>query len=306
MDEFCVYHEGERAVQQRLGEATIAEQNGRVIAQGVMPTAIQFIAQQAVIVIGSIDENEQPWASLFFGAPGFSTADDKHLYIDRNELWENQPDIFWRNIQSKQDVGTQVIELSSRRRVRLNGKVISINQDLIVIDVERSYPNCPKYIQRRQTPFLDDLKKYKAEIVTAGDVICKKQQRLIANADTMFVTSVEHSAGVDVSHRGGNPGFMKVLDERTIRIADYPGNSMYNTLGNFEQNPVAGIVIPDFDTGLMLQLTGKAGVRWDLDDEKMQSGGTNRYWDLTVKRWIETKDAVPTNWDLIEPSPFNP
>lgn len=305
MDQLCVYHEGERMVQLRLGEVAIAKQNGRVIADGVMPTAIQFIAQQPALVIGSMDEVDQPWASILFGTPGFSTADERYLYIDRMMMWENQSDIFWRNIQTNQNIGTQVIELSSRRRVRLNGKVISIDQELVVIDVECSYPNCPKYIQRRQTPFHGDLTESKIEIIATGEVIGKQQQSLITDSDTMFVASCHQSAGVDVSHRGGNPGFMKVLDEERIRIADYPGNSMYNTLGNFEMNPVAGIVIPDFTNGSMLQLTGRIKVHWELDDEKMQSGGTNRYWDIRIEKWIQTKYAVPTNWELLEASPFN-
>jgi hypothetical protein len=122
----------------------------------------------------------------------------------------------------------------------------------------------------------------------------------------MFVASLHSLAGVDVSHRGGKPGFMKVLDERSIRIADYPGNSMYNTLGNFETNPVAGIVIPNFTNGTILQLTGNVEMQWDLPEEETPSGGTNRFWDLKVDRWIETKDAVPLNWELLDASPFHP
>ena len=60
------------------------------------------------------------------------------------------------------------------------------------------------------------------------------------SADTFFVASAHAERGVDASHRGGLPGFVRVLGDRTLEIPDYPGNSMFNTLGNPAADPRAG------------------------------------------------------------------
>ena len=57
--------------------------------------------------------------------------------------------------------------------------------------------------------------------------------------DVLFIATAHATRGADASHRGGNPGFIEVLDGKTVRIPDYAGNSMFNTLGNLVVNPAA-------------------------------------------------------------------
>lgn len=301
-----LYHEGELEVQKRTGEQVIAERNGRVIIGGMMPKAISFIQEQHMVVVGSIDYKNRPWASLIFGTPGFLTADETQIKINRSNMVNNDVDIFWQNIINQNDVGLLVIELSSRRRMRANGKIAHVDSSQVCVDVETSYPNCPKYIQRRHTQSSDSWKNKIAKRVGQDKKLIMNQIELINKADTMFVASQHPTAGVDVSHRGGNPGFMKVLNDQTIRIPDYFGNSMYNTLGNFVSNPVAGIIIPNFDTGSILQLTGSVQIHWDMNDEVLETDRTSRYWDFTVIELMEYQNAVPTDWELLDTSQFNP
>ncbi|MET3980291.1 hypothetical protein ABIB62_002893 [Mucilaginibacter sp. UYP25] len=61
-----------------------------------------------------------------------------------------------------------------------------------------------------------------------------------------------------MSHRGGETDFITFLDERAIRLPDYEGNSMFNMLGNFHINPIAGILIIDYSNGETVQFSGKA------------------------------------------------
>jgi predicted pyridoxine 5'-phosphate oxidase superfamily flavin-nucleotide-binding protein len=70
-----------------------------------------------------------------------------------------------------------------------------------------------------------------------GTALGRERTVLIRRADTFFAATAHASRGTDASHRRGNPGFAKVLDETTLRIPDYPGNSMFNTLGNLAVDP---------------------------------------------------------------------
>jgi hypothetical protein len=79
----------------------------------------------------------------------------------------------------------------------------------------------------------------------------------IFGADTFFVASAHPEQGVDASHRGGLPGFVQVLDQHRLRIPNFLGNSMFNTLGNFVSYLDAGLVFLDFDRSQVLQLSGR-------------------------------------------------
>ena len=81
---------------------------------------------------------------------------------------------------------------------------------------------------------------------------------------------------------------------------------MFNTLGNFVANPRAGLLFIDFDANRTLQLIGTPEVRWDLDESNDRTGGTRRYWDFTVERWLERELAHRVEWELLDYSPFNP
>ena len=102
----------------------------------------------------------------------------------------------------------------------------------------------------------------------------EKLYPLYEAADTFFVASAHPRRGTDVSHRGGDPGFVRMLDDHTLRVPDYAGNSMFNTLGNLHVNPRAGLLFVDFDRWRTLQLTGTATIRFDLEP---------RAWDFRVE-----------------------
>ena len=129
---------------------------------------------------------------------------------------------------------------------------------------------------------------------------------IIGQADTMFVASRHADSGADASHRGGTPGFIRIVDDNTLRIPDFHGNSMFNTLGNFEVDPRAGLCIPDFVHGQLLQLTGTASIHWDQEDPDNLTGGTHRFWEFKVKRWLLRDTPQQLEWEYLDASPFNP
>ena len=87
------------------------------------------------------------------------------------------------------------------------------------------------------------------------------------SADTFFLGTSHAQYGTDASHRGGPAGFVHA-DANGVRWPDFPGNNMFNSLGNLAVDPAAALLFVDFLSGRTLQLSGAAQVRWDDADER--------------------------------------
>jgi hypothetical protein len=202
------------------------------------------------------------------------------------------------------DLGILAIEFASRRRLRINGTIESMSADVLEIGVRESLPNCPKYIERRQLregPFSPQ-----SASSERGFALDCRRRALISRANTAFVGSVHPIRGLDSSHRGGSPGFMRFADAQIIRIPDYHGNSMFLTLGNFSVDSRASLTVLDFEHGRVLALSGSAQLRFGAEDPDQPTGGTGRYWDFTVEQWIEFAFPSTFRWEWLDSSPYNP
>jgi hypothetical protein len=202
------------------------------------------------------------------------------------------------------DLGMLAIEFASRRRLRINGSVAAVSVDGIKLVVRESVGNCPKYIQRRHHEL--SASSTSRRPVAHGHLVDDKRRTLIERADTAFVGSVHPARGTDASHRGGVPGFIKIVDATTLRVPDYPGNSMFMTLGNFEVDPRASLAVLDFERGRIVSFSGLARLRLVGENPRHPTGGTGRYWDLTVREWVQFDLPPALRWELLEASPYNP
>ncbi len=142
--------------------------------------------------------------------------------------------------------------------------------------MEQSFGNCPKYIQLREPRFARDpaLPSAARPVTSAG--LDMTARLLVQEADTFFVGTYADIGGrrqVDVSHRGGRKGFVRVGDDGWLTIPDFAGNRFFNTLGNIAVNPRAGLVFTDFSTGTLLQMTGEAEL---LPDDRADDSGRRR------------------------------
>lgn len=299
------YHEGERAVQERAGERALAERNGSVIDTTIPTGAMAFIGQQRFTVIGTADAEGQPWASLVAGPPGFihAPAPDTVL-LSLETAWRHPADAWPDRLATEPRLGMLLIELGTRRRLRVSGTA-ACDQRQVRVAVERAYPNCPKYIQRRHLR-VAETSIPPAAPARRGIMVHDDQRDILESADTLFVASLHHEHGIDASHRGGRPGFLRLLDSATLRIPDYPGNSMFNTLGNLTVHPRVGLLVPDFEAGRALHLIGSATVRWDLADPEGVTAGTGRFWDVTIAETLELPLPPMMAWEFLDASPFNP
>jgi len=305
MNDSSNFHDGERAVQRRAGEAFIAERNGAMVASTVVRGARPFIESQFMVMVGSVDGHGSLWASVLYGRPGFArSADGGTVHIDAPCGSRDMEDPLWHALRAGESLALLFVDLGTRRRYRVNGVVRDIHEGGFEVAVREAFPNCPKYIQRRQLRALDEAPRRAQS--ASGNVLAGSVAAIVKQADTLFVASRHPSAGLDISHRGGDPGFARIVDPATLRIPDYAGNSLFNTLGNFAVDPQAAIAIPDFENGRLLQLTGTATLRWDDEGPDDVSGGTGRSWDFHIRQWVLRDAMQRASWEYIDASPYNP
>lgn len=302
-----VYHPGEEAIQQITGESLQAGKNGKMVSDSIVKGAVNFIEKQPMVILSSTDEKKQPWPSLLTGDYGFVTVSSPtSLSFDRTKINSTQQDIFFSNTSKNHSIGTLFIELHTRRRFRING-TISMENERMELAVVEAYPNCPKYIQQRMITQSERSQPSMAQFQN-GNVLTEELSQRIAMADTLFVASQSAQGLMDVSHRGGPPGFIEIIDDTTLKIPDYQGNSMYNTWGNFYQNPRAGLLLIDFTKKETWQFTGAVQMLFNQTSTSdfKKTTGTGRYWLFKLSEWIHTANHHHVDWEFLGYSPFNP
>ncbi|MEU7000395.1 pyridoxamine 5'-phosphate oxidase family protein [Nonomuraea sp. NPDC046570] len=284
----ATYHHGERAVQQRAGVESQAAHALRAIRGFVPDVAAAFLAEQSMIIVSAADRAGRTWSTLLAGEPGFLRAPDPWtLTVDALPAPE---DPLAEVLAGAVKVGMIAIDFAARRRMRVNGTAEPSGRGLRV-QLDQVFANCPKYLQKRQsTPMPPG-----ARSVCRGTELTAAQRLALSEADTFFIGTATPDGDADVSHRGGNPGFVQVLSPTHLRWPEYTGNSMFLTLGNLELRPSAGLLVPDWKSGGLLQLTGTARTREDP-----------RLVDFFVGEVQETTGAVPLRWTDPDYSRFNP
>ncbi|MBN9633869.1 MAG: pyridoxamine 5'-phosphate oxidase family protein [Actinobacteria bacterium] len=287
------YHAGELAVQRRMGQAEIAARVGRMIRTEIPAAAAAFLIEQPMVVLAATDDAGRVWASLVTGPAGFVHTDDQTIAVGALPV----PGDPLHNVLRRPDqrVGMIAIDPQTRRRMRVNGTAQPTTNGLR-IHPDQVYSNCPKYISRRHIETVDADNPEPA--VRHAEVLDQRTLQVIARADTFFIGSADPDGNADASHRGGNPGFLQVLSPNRLRWPDYRGNSMFMTLGNISANPHCGLLIPDWETGTTLQLTGTAEIIWDE--------GPQCSVEFIVEEVVELTGASPLRWGQAELSPANP
>jgi uncharacterized protein len=301
------FHPGELAIQARLGvQAQMDIQGRRVIRDYLTEQHRQFFTQLSYAIVGTVDRSGRPWASILVGSPGFlSSPDIRTLQITTKPLFG---DPLASILTAGIDIGLLGIELHTRRRNRLNGIVTSTDAESWEIQVGQSFGNCPQYIQAR-TIDLGHPDRIIPETVDLVTRLGAVERATIAAADTFFIAtayqdkSAGAASGVDISHRGGKPGFVRIDDDLTLTVPDFSGNHHFNTFGNLELNPRAGLLFVDFDAGNLLYLTGTAEVIWE-GSEIINYPGAERLFRFYLDRGYQVGGSLHLRWSHPEFSPF--
>jgi hypothetical protein len=300
------FHRGEQEVQARLGVRDKLEGFGRRVIRDYMPEQHrEFFAMLPFLIAGTVDEAGRPWASILAGRPGFvASPDPRSLTIAAQPL---AGDPLRATLKEGAAIGVLGIELETRRRNRLSGVVSAVTAEGVEIAVRQSFGNCPQYIQARSVKFVAgaDVSARPSHI---GDRIDAAARALIARADTFFIATAysdgsnDAANGADVSHRGGKPGFVGIVDERTLVVPDYSGNLHFNTIGNLVLNPRAGLLFVDFDRGDVLYLTVRAKVIWEGAEVHAFAGAERLLW-FHIDEGIRVQGSLPLRFSFGDYSP---
>ncbi|MEE9310599.1 MAG: pyridoxamine 5'-phosphate oxidase family protein [Cocleimonas sp.] len=304
------FHSGELEMQALAGDQRIASIVGQCIEPSIPRGAFEFLRQQTAVWIGVEDEEGYLNAFPLFGLPGFMDPNRTCLKITLGEQF-SIPDAWRASFKKGKSVACIMLDFPTRSRIRINGVVDTLvvdtlSEDQLIINITQAFPNCPKYIQKRDIVGKLDSCDFEPEGDGEGSTLDKKAEAILQRSDTAFVASLGPN-GADVSHRGGESGFIKYDSANNkIVMPDYVGNSMFNTLGNFKINPVGGLIVCDFTQGYFLQLSGAVRILFDQDYQDIESGGTQRYWELDIKKWNLFKVESNIQWAGLEFSPYNP
>lgn len=297
------FHEGELLVQERAGVRDKVAVAGERMIRNFMPEQHRELFEKLpTMLLGALDARGRPWASIVAGRPGFvSATDERHLRI---AALPRLGDPLAGRIAAGAPLGLLGIEPHTRRRNRMNGTVVGVDGEAFIVEVDQSFGNCPKYIQAREPQWLeaaDDAAAPRA----LGAQLDAEALALVHGSDTLFIASASPRAraaggfdGVDVSHRGGRPGFVHVADASggsVLTLPDFRGNNMFNTLGNIAANPRAGMLFVDHTHGHLLQITGAAHVVWE-GEELAAFRGAQRLLRLVVEEAVWRPAALPLRW----------
>ncbi|SFE41955.1 hypothetical protein SAMN05216251_10345 [Actinacidiphila alni] len=337
------FHEGELAVQRRAGVgAAAARLTGMLSAPALTGGAGRFLRDRDLAVLTAHDHEGRLWTVPLLGAPGFldvvddATLDVLALPAPDGPLGGTGTDP--AGPLRGDQVGLIAVDLAVRRRLRVNGTVVALGPTGFAIAADQAYGNCPQYIQRRQVDILDepdsevgaepdseadseagagtdarqgpagDGRARGRTAAVRSDRLDAGQRQLIARADTFFLGTTHPEHGTDASHRGGAPGFVRVESDGAggdrLWWPDYPGNNMFNSLGNIAADGSAALLFVDFPTGTALHLSGTAEVEWTGPGVAGDDGGTGRRVRFTPRRVVGTATRLRATRPV--PYPGNP
>lgn len=305
------FHAGEQALQQRAGVRERLAEVGPLMLRDHMPAPHrELFGRLPFVLVGSVDASGQPHASLLAGPPGFvRTPDATTLAIDAQP---HEADPLAAALRVGVSLGVLGIEPHTRRRNRMNGVVSAVHAGGFAIRVQQSFGNCPKYIQAREARWRTA--EGSVRVVDAG-TLDAAGIALVQSADTYFIASsvppgrlgCSLADGVDVSHRGGRPGFVRVDSDvdggHALMVPDFSGNNLFNTLGNLSVHPLAGLLFVDYDSGSTMQLSVDTEIVWDGPDVAAFAGA-QRLLRHRVRAMRRIDGAPALRWGPAQRSPF--
>lgn len=328
------FHPGETAIHALLR----IQQHRSNPTQIGLPTRFALrVAASPLVALGTLDDEGRPWTSVWGGEVGFATPlehgvlametladarfdpvttclfgtskdgrlNDEAYHITREELEGGGGRV----------MAGLSIDLTTRDRVKLAGRLVAGKADLtgtedvarvqMAMLVEESLGNCPKYLNKKTIrPHLPS-----PRLVSDTLPISSEALSLLDKADLFFLSSTD-ARTMDTNHRGGPPGFMRVISNDVengtqLIYPEYSGNRLYQTLGNMHVRPLVGICVPDFETGDVLYLTGETKILVGADSARLLPH-TKLAVKINVKAARFVRDGLPFRGEVVDYSPYNP
>ncbi|KAK5144101.1 hypothetical protein LTR32_003908 [Rachicladosporium monterosium] len=287
------WHDGEIKMQQLMKVPNL--DNPTVPA--LSPQLANHLKVAPLIAIGTLDKQGRPWTTLWGGEKGLARSLGGGVAGIRTPV-TGRYDPVVEELVGKTATGEVVkeagegrmvsgltIDLETRKRTKLYGRMIAgalsgredeitgseetVAEIQLVLKIEQSLGNCPKYLNRKHiVPTFA-----RPELISDGPHLPQRALDLIAKADLFFLSSSRPDQDMDTNHRGGPPGFLRVVSAgseststpASIAWPEYSGNRFYQSIGNLLLNPLCGLCVPDFETGDMLHLTGTTRILTGAD-----------------------------------------
>jgi hypothetical protein len=307
-----------------------------------------------LVAFGTLDELGRPWATVWGGEAGFCRPIAENV-LGVNAAADARFDpvlqaLFAVESDAPGDEGRRItddkiirpeggkvmaalsIDLETRDRLKLAGRFLAgaatgtttgVANLQMAFAVEEALGNCPKYLNKKRiVPHIPapELVRGADSATTEGLPLPQEAVDLIAKADLFFIASKHGDGSMDVNHRGGAPGFLRLFRNREPNVdseggeadggvalvyPEFSGNRLYQTLGNLQEDPVAGLVVPNFETGDVLYLTGRTTI---LVAERaaayMPHAKLAVRIDVAEARFV--RDGLPFRGSVIDYSPYNP
>ncbi|KAI5922831.1 hypothetical protein F4810DRAFT_701493 [Camillea tinctor] len=337
------WHTGEEAIHRLLRLPT----RDNPTYHGLTSSYGYRIARSPLVAFGTLDQKGRPWATIWGGEAGFcqpiardvlgvrTIADVNYdpvfreLYASSKTTGDVDGDTNTREIIDdaivRPDGGKILaglsIDLETRDRVKIAGRMIAgaatrtepagpVADLQMALHVDESLGNCPKYLNKKHiTPHVPSPRLISE---SGGGPLPQRALDLIARADLFFIASKHADRSMDTNHRGGPPGFLRVFrnaeNAATLVYPEYSGNRLYQTLGNLHADPGVGLAVPDFASGDVLYLTGRAAVvlgGGDSDSEIMPRA-TKLAVRIDVDEARLVEDGLAFRGAGIDYSPYNP
>lgn len=287
------WHEGEVRLHRSLGIAERMEEVGRkVLRPFLIEQHRAFFPLLPFLVVGALDKDGDPWATMVTGHPGFVWSPEPRTLAVEAPRDPNDPAD--AGLENGAPVGLLGIDLATRRRNRLNGTLQRSQGNRFTVSVHQSFGNCPRYIRPRAVSVVRNPAQAVPVPAIRSDRLDATARRIIGTADTFFVAS-RAADQVDVSHRGGPAGFVRMDPDGGLTVPDYAGNMFFNTLGNFLIDPRAGLLFFDPASGDTLQITGAVTLILERP-EVAAFPGAERIWRLMPRVIIYRSKAVALRW----------
>lgn len=301
------FHRGEQEIQNRLGvREKLARIGPRAIKDYLIDQHRAFFEQIPLVFYAALDQHGRPWASTLCAYPGFITSPDPRTLTITADALAGDP--VYAQLATGSDIALLGLIFQTQRRNRANGRVARIESGQINIRVHQSFGNCPKYIAQRMFSARQP-EPAEPSPPRRSEGLDQQHRKIIENANTFFIATQCASDvdadrnGIDVSHRGGKPGFVRVDDDHTLTWPDFAGNQFFNTLGNILVNPATGLFFIDYATGDLLYMTGHAKILW-VDETVSGFKGAERLVQFTLSEIVHATAALPFSSEASEPSPF--
>jgi len=295
------------------------------------PQAAFMFQRAPLLAFGTLDAESRPWTTLWGGEPGFSEplgggfigtrtlVDGKHDPVVQALVGENEKGEPTQAKDGGKLVAGLAIDLMTRKRVKTAGRMVAgtmkdvevevevegeenrkQTQLQLVTKIEQSLGNCPKYLNQYEIrPAL-----LEPELVSQGSSLSEEGTALISKSD-MFFLSTSTEDDMDVNHRGGPSGFVRIISPTTLAYPEYSGNRLYQSLGNLTLNPKIGLTFPDYDTGDVLYITGTTEILAGTDASALLPG-SNLAVKITIEECRYVKTGLPFRGTKKTPSPYNP